>query len=179
MKSWYHRRTFVLAALLLLLVACTSVPLKRTLPEAITTIYVPMFKNVTYEPGIEELITNHTIESFLADGRLTVVQKSVADARVEGTITAYTIGVSSFTSDDFPLMGTAEATAHISVWQPQTPESPIADFSDIHAAITYVGDPRSTIYENVVEVKERLLKALAFDIVTTVMTGPYPPETKK
>ena len=179
MKSWLYRLRYVLALSLVLVVACTSVSLERTLPEAITAIDVPMFKNLTYEPGIEELITNYTIENFLADGRLTVVQKGVADARVEGTITAYTVSVSSFASDDFPMMSTAEATAKVTVWQPQNPEIPIAEFSDIHAVFAYVGDPRSTVYENVVKVKERLFRTLASNIVTMVMTGPYPSEAEK
>jgi len=179
MKSWLCCLRYVLALSLVLLVACTSVPLERTLPEAITAIDVPMFKNLTYEPGIEELITNYTIESFLADGRLTVVQKGVADARVEGAVTAYTVSVSSFASDDFPMIGTAEATAKVTVWQPRKPDAPIAEFSDIHAAISYVADSRSTVYENVVELKERLFRTLASNIVTMVMTGTYPSEAEE
>ena len=179
MKSYFYLLKYILAVSLVLLAACTSVPLERTLPEAITTIDVPMFTNATYEPGIEELITNCMIENFLADGRLTVVQKGVADARVEGTITAYKVSASSFASDDFPMMSTAEATVKVTVWQAQKTDAPIAEFSDIHAAVSYVGDPRSTIYQNIVEVKERLFETLASNIVTKVMTGSYPSEVEK
>lgn len=179
MKFCHRHFMYGPALCLVLVLGCASVPLERTLPEAIESIYVPMFKNLTYEPGIEELITNHTIESFLADGRLTVVQQKLADARVEGAITDYKVSVSSFASDDFPMMSTAEATARVTVWLPQQPDAPIAAFSDIRATVSYISDPRSTVYENVVEVKERLFRALAFNIVKTVMTGSYPTQPEK
>jgi hypothetical protein len=179
MKFCHRYFAYVPILCLVLVLGCTSVPLERTLPEAIETVYVPMFKNLTYEPGIEELITNHTIESFLADGRLTVVQQRVADARVEGAITDYKVSVSSFASDDFPMMSTAQVAARVTVWIPQQPDAPIATFPDIRATVTYISDPRSTVYENVVGVKERLFEALAFNIVKTVMTGSYPTQPEK
>ncbi len=67
-----------------------------TLPNGITSIAVPMFKNeirqgdtYTYEAGLEVDITNEIIKRLNYDGNLKVVAPEKADATLEGTIAQY------------------------------------------------------------------------------------------
>ncbi|MEA3328520.1 MAG: LptE family protein [Candidatus Omnitrophota bacterium] len=67
------------------------------LPSDIKTISVPMFKNVIsssslayqYHPGIEGDITRQTVDRFIFDGRLKVVDTEQADLVLTGEVTDY------------------------------------------------------------------------------------------
>jgi hypothetical protein len=48
---------------------------------------VPLFKNVTFEPGVEVLFTNHLIHEIERSKVLTVVPPAEAEVFLEGTIT--------------------------------------------------------------------------------------------
>ncbi len=64
------------------------------------SIAVPIFKNETYEPGIEVLTTNKIIEEFLVDGSLRVEKKDNADLLLSGRITNYTRHPVAFDPDN-------------------------------------------------------------------------------
>lgn len=58
----------------------------RAIPSHIRTVAVPLFENVTVEPGIKEPLTDAVIARFLQDNQLRVVDARDADAMIIGTI---------------------------------------------------------------------------------------------
>jgi hypothetical protein len=70
-----------------------------TLPSHITTISVPIFRNLTEEPAVESLITRAVVEAFSTNGRLRVVRREQADAVLDGEITSYRVHSIAFDRD--------------------------------------------------------------------------------
>ncbi|HEV8640008.1 MAG TPA: LptE family protein [Methylomirabilota bacterium] len=79
-----------------LLVAGCGYTLRGTLPAHIKTVAVPVFKNRTSEPAVENSITRAIVEAFSTNGRLRVVKPEEADAILEGEITGYQVDSVAF-----------------------------------------------------------------------------------
>jgi hypothetical protein len=61
------------------------------LPPHIKTVAVPMFRNLTQQPAIEQIITSAVVNAFSTAGRLKVVPVPQADAILNGEITGYNV----------------------------------------------------------------------------------------
>ena len=59
------------------------------LPSHIKTVAIPVFENVTSEPGIEQEITQQITREFVADNTLQVAPEGRADAGIYGRILRY------------------------------------------------------------------------------------------
>ncbi len=57
-------------------------------PE-IRSIAIPTFTNLTYEAGIETIVTNAILGELIHDGRVKIVGEDAADAIMEGTVTSF------------------------------------------------------------------------------------------
>jgi len=64
-----------MSLLMLLTAGCERIAPIRTLPSWVRGVYIPVFKNKTYEPQIEEDATRYTQETFLRDGRVDIVRR--------------------------------------------------------------------------------------------------------
>lgn len=160
---------------LLMIIACTHVPLARTLPEYVNSVYVPMAVNNSYEPGLEEKLTNFTIDEFLADGRLRVEEKSNADITVKISIEQFIAETLNTDADDFPMTSRLKVLADVVVFN-NLDGKELGRFPDIEAAYIFVSDPRRTVEVTEPEAKENVLRNLASLIVLNVLTGPYAPK---
>ena len=89
---------FILA--LLLFSSCGSYHLGTTLPSDMRTVFVPTFKNITSEPGIETGITNAVINRFQVDGNLKTASREEADTILEGEITGWNRRVMGYGGQD-------------------------------------------------------------------------------
>lgn len=84
------RRAFAALALVLGLgLGGCGYSLRGNLPDDIKTVAVPVFRNRTGEPAVENLITRAVIEAFSTNGRLRVVAAEAADAILEGDVVGY------------------------------------------------------------------------------------------
>jgi hypothetical protein len=66
------------------------------LPPHVKTVAVPVFKNLTQQPGIENTITEAVVSAFANTGRLRVVPIDKADSILEGEITEYNVESTSY-----------------------------------------------------------------------------------
>lgn len=73
------------------------------LPSHIKGIAIPILVNGTTEPLIEITVTNKIIQTFIADGRLRVLDSSKADAVLKGRITAFSLTTLSFDKNNSVL----------------------------------------------------------------------------
>jgi outer membrane lipopolysaccharide assembly protein LptE/RlpB len=84
------RRVLVPLVLLVVAAGC-GYSLRGNLPGHIKTVAVPVFRNRTSEPGVENFLTGAVVEAFSTNGRLTVVQAEQADSILEGEVTGYQV----------------------------------------------------------------------------------------
>ena len=83
------------APLVLLLAACALVAagcgysLRGNLPGHIKTVAVPVFRNRTSVPGVENFLTGAVVAAFSTNGRLRVVRPEQADSILEGEVVGY------------------------------------------------------------------------------------------
>ena len=68
------------------------------LPPHVKTVAVPVFKNLTQQPAIENVITSAVVNAFANGGRLKVVPLEQADSILEGEIVGYTVDSIAFDS---------------------------------------------------------------------------------
>ena len=167
------RFIFSLMVLPLVFIGCHVTPRTRTLPSEIQNIYVPMFINTSYEPGLEELATRATVEAFLADGRLDIVHSRQADVVVQGIITDYANDVSSTESDDFPLMNSITTRVSLKLFSPDDRLHPINVYKPFTVRRSYVSDIRRTTYTIPEDVKHSLMEAVGQRVVLEVLTGKF------
>src|SRR6266508_4569482 len=66
------------------------------LPPHIKTVAVPIFRNLTQQPAIENVVTSGVVNTFASGGRLKVVPAERADSLLEGEITGYNIAAIAF-----------------------------------------------------------------------------------
>src|SRR5262245_45849097 len=59
------------------------------LPPHVKTIAVPMFRNLTQQPAIEDVMTSAVVSAFANTGRLKVVSLAQADSILEGEVVEY------------------------------------------------------------------------------------------
>jgi outer membrane lipopolysaccharide assembly protein LptE/RlpB len=93
-KPFLDTRSLYLLISLSILIVCSGCGYHfagrgSTLPPHIKTIAIPHFENKTYEPRLEDFITNLVVNEFHSDGRLKVAQKAEADALLTGRIISY------------------------------------------------------------------------------------------
>jgi hypothetical protein len=158
------------------LVACSATVPYRTLPEHIKRIYIPMFQNDSRLFGAQADLTLHVNDEFMLDGRLDVVQNERADVRLEGRIHRFKEWGSHLGGDEFPIVSTMEMTCVVRTWDPYDADriAPLGQWR-VEAVVQYVSDARRSISETQTEARDRLLRQMAKNIVTTVMTTPSSP----
>ncbi|MBN1900801.1 hypothetical protein JW926_05675 [Candidatus Sumerlaeota bacterium] len=164
---------FCAPLLLIALAGCQISSRVRTLPEEIESVHVPMYINVTYKPGIEELATRSTVEAFLADGRLEAVSPELADVIVQGVIMDFTDSVSSAESDDFPMMNTISAHVSVKLFSPDDRLEPLHVFKPFVINRSYVSDKRRSTLVVPEDALEGLMDAVGEKVVLEVLTGGF------
>ncbi|HWN01110.1 MAG TPA: LptE family protein [Streptosporangiaceae bacterium] len=89
------RRILGLGLASVLLAGC-GYSTRGSLPDHIKTVAVPIFKNRTEAPGLENTITSAVISAFSNGGRLRVVPVEQADSILEGELVGYQIDGAGF-----------------------------------------------------------------------------------
>jgi outer membrane lipopolysaccharide assembly protein LptE/RlpB len=74
-----------------------SIGLGGNLPPHIRSVAVPIFRNNTQEPAVENTITAAVVNAFVTSGRLKVVPVDQADSILDGAITGYRLELIAFT----------------------------------------------------------------------------------
>ena len=80
-----------LVAIVVLVATGCGYSLRGNLPEHIKTVAVPVFRNRTSEPGVENFLTAAVVEAFSTNGRLKDVRPERADSILEGDVVGYQV----------------------------------------------------------------------------------------
>lgn len=163
------------AALAGALAGCARIEPVRTLPHWVRGVYIPMVRNSSYEPGIEETATQLIQEEFLADGRLRVVPKDKADVMVEVRIQNYRTRVENSRNDHIASSQDILILSEIQIRDPDDKSGsdtpPIAKIGPIQTRYTYDSDTRSTNVEIEPDARRSALTQLARQVVDQTITG--------
>ena len=173
-RLWSAGLLGVVAVAALLPSGCARVPRARTLDEHIRSVYIPMVKNDSYEPGVEEILTRALQERFLQDGRLLVEADRDADMALECVITQFRNRPIKFEDDEFPWITRAILEATVTAYDPYDYDRafPLGTWERIPVEYEYAGDPRRVLRHTDVDMKRRALERLADRIVTAVIYEP-------
>jgi len=97
-------RSVLLVALVALLLSACGYRLQGgadTLPGDVRSLYVELFSNDSYEPYLENFITNEVVGRFARHDRLEIVEQPFrAEGILGGRIIAYSNNALSYDSDD-------------------------------------------------------------------------------
>jgi hypothetical protein len=157
----------LILSFIFLFTGCAHVPI-HPLPSSVHTVYVQMFKNQSFQYGMEERLTNAVIKELIADHRLRVVNTpEQADAILSGTITNYTRDVLAFDRDGNVEMYTLTLTAAFVLKDSRTNEI-IRQRKAVLANTTYVPKRSRIEFEREQDARTRLLTDLADEIVNRI-----------
>ncbi|MEN6627613.1 MAG: LPS assembly lipoprotein LptE [Candidatus Sumerlaeia bacterium] len=149
---------------------CERIAPVRTLPNWVQGVYVPIVKNTSYWPGIEEDATRKIQESFLADGRVGVVPKQSADIILQVEIGEWRVRTSGTSGDDIADRTEYTLTAKVQLFEPLA-EQPLATLPPIVVRRDYNTDSRSIDYDPEPDRVDDMLRNLGESIVRATITG--------
>lgn len=150
---------------------CHVTPYQRTLPEWVQRVYIPMAKNQTAEPGLEELITKAFQTEILADGRLELTQKSKSNAVLQVTLHDYKEVTSHFESDNVKSATTMEMKVGLDLFDPKDLRNPIGSIPAFTVKLPYSSDYRNYQSELDVDARERLGETTALRLLSALMSN--------
>jgi len=161
----------VLTVLALMLASCATYAPQPNLPPEIRTIAVPVFINSTNTFNIEQYITQKTVDGFITDGRVSVMDEFRADAVAKCTITRYILTPIVFDEKQTPVQYRLRVYVDISMFDNKA-QAEMYKQKDIWEETTYfvvnnMGMPAET--EELA--RTRVLDQLAGRIVRRVVYG--------
>ncbi len=161
----------LLAMALTSLCGCERITPVRTLPSWVRGIYIPMIRNQSFEPGLEEEATRNIQEAFIKDGRLDVVKKKDADLELIVEIQDWKALVSDTTGDEIVESMEYSVTATVKLFEPHNSQVPLADLGIVRAEYEFNTDVRSTSYVPEPDIRSILLNNLTTLIMYKTIEG--------
>jgi outer membrane lipopolysaccharide assembly protein LptE/RlpB len=141
------------------------------LPAGAKTIAIPVFSNKTMEPIVEEELTPAVIREFMKDGRIEVVDSSMADVILTGSVVSFTESPLSFDSNQNVLEYRITVTTHLRLVR-GPPSSETLWEKDITTSAEYSvsSDVMSTKASKLLALKE-IARNLAEEVTDRVLWG--------
>jgi hypothetical protein len=170
-RSLLRPALFGLFLILLLGAGCQRVAPVRTLPSWVRGVYIPVVKNDTVEPGIEDVVTRQIQEAFLTDGRVDVVPKDRADLVLKVELINWRAETVRTRGDYIGRTSDVTVTVGIKLYDPFDLDKPMADLGHFVISTAFNIDTRSNRYEPEPDRKERLLASVAQQVLAHVMSG--------
>lgn len=164
------KKGIVCCFLIVLLFGCATTN-SRSIPANVNDVYLAPVDNRTSEIGLSSIITDQATQQLLADGRVDLVNRKKADVVVRSVVTDYQRIPLIYNEQDIVQQYKVRIEMALRLEDAETGEV-LNQFDNIFRETTYsdVNPPIET--EQVA--KERVIRKLARDIVTTVVEGwPY------
>ncbi|MCE5229829.1 LPS assembly lipoprotein LptE [bacterium] len=158
------------------LAGCERIAPVRTLPNWVQGVYIPIVKNTSFEPGIEEDATRKIQEAFMQDGRVNVVPKSSADLILQVEISDWIGRTTGTAGDDIADRTQYNITVKVQLFEPYS-DQPRAVLLPILIEMQFNTDARSIDYVQLPDRQERILETVAQRVVQSTITG-YPAQAR-
>ena len=85
------------------------------IPPGLSSIAIPTFKNLTFEPGIEIQFTQAFLNEFIQDRRVRVVSRAEADSTLEGVVTDFRTYAVAYNQSGFVLQYQIGVTVNLAL----------------------------------------------------------------
>lgn len=152
---------------------CSPVVRNRTLPVSIRTVYIPMIRNTTQQPGFEERFTVAFQEEVLADGRLDIVSRRQADAIVDIEVAQFGNPPVALDPDQFAGTKVYKVEARMKIIQNIPGRPLIGGLRDVEAEYVFNDDPRATAFNPEPYEIDQLARVFARECLLELITGEY------
>lgn len=139
-----------------------------SVPSNVNDVHVPPIENRSNETGLENLLTDQVTQQLLADGRVELVDKPEADVIVQGVITDYQRIPLAYNDQDIVQLYKVRVEMALRLLDPETGKV-LRQFNRIFRETRY-SDINPPI-ETELDAKQRVVRKLARDVVTTVVEG--------
>jgi hypothetical protein len=93
-------RAVVLVGVTLAIGGCSYSPSPALFPPHLRTLAVPVLRNATTEPNLEQEVTQAIVDRFVRDNKLRVVPEDAADLVLSGSVVQYTNAVFGFNAEE-------------------------------------------------------------------------------
>ena len=127
------------------------------------SINISTFHNDTFQPGLEEKLTNQLTEEFLADGRVSV-ENANKEINIAGRIKKYTRIILAVNGKDDVTLYQLSISVDLHVLDIYSVNT-IAHYPNINVTTTYVPQRSNIEFETETDAQVRLLEDLAEEIV--------------
>ncbi len=161
----------ILLGLIIVFTAACRFTGEPRIPPGMSRITIPPFENRTNEPGIDGLLMDEVLDQFIAHSQLRLVDRTRANAILEGRIDSYGKFPLIFGDQDIVEQYRLRIEITLQLKDAQTEEI-LHRFDQIYRETTYsdVLRPRETEFE----AQRRVLRQLARDILSSTVHGwPY------
>jgi hypothetical protein len=163
----------ILFIFVLFFIAGCAYTAKSILPDNIQNVSISVFKNDTYEYGLEERLADKVIQEFISHGRLKVTNVDAADVLIKGRVAAYNLSTIKTDAYNNPTEKELSILIEVSFFEKNGKE-PLWIEKGIREKITYFTTLRDgQIVMTEQEAKENVLAKLARSVVRRVIIGWY------
>jgi hypothetical protein len=164
-------RLIFMGTLTVCLSACTRVVPVRTLPSWVRGIYIPMIKNKSFEPGLEEIATKAVQGAFIQDGRVDIVPEKDADLVLLVTIDNWQGRSARHSNDNISTHEDVRMTADLKLFEPLDMEKPLADLGKVLVRGVFNQDVRSIDFVPEPDRRAQLMSQLGSQVLNQVILG--------
>ena len=168
-RRW-QKKTFAISSSFLViflamffLAGCVGYRLGSTLPPDIKTVYVPIFKNQSRDPLIENDATAALIAELQTDGTLKVVNAENADVVLECTITAVSLNPLRYNRSDVTKPNEYRMTLSASFTLKRVRSN------EILCDASVIGESTFPFYGNLVSAKQSALPRASEDLAKRIV----------
>lgn len=165
------KRTAFLVCLVAVLIGGCGTRNSRSIPTNVNDVHVPPIENKTSETGLENLMTDQVTQQLLANGQVDLVSRKEANLIVNGVLTNYKRIPLAYNDQDIVQQYKVRLEMKLTMIDPESGRI-LRQFEGIFRETRY-SDINPPI-ETELDAKERVVRKLARDVVTTVVEGwPY------
>jgi curli biogenesis system outer membrane secretion channel CsgG len=144
---------------------------------SIKRIGVPLFKDITGKPGLDQKITQKVVEELLKRGHFDVVQEATGvDALVDGQITGYNVTPVGFSGGAVGTQTRTQASRYAITLTARVRYSKTGQVAPIWESEAFsfrdeydVGDQAATFFDREDQAIERLSESFARSLVAAMM----------
>jgi hypothetical protein len=162
---------FLLVLPAVVFAGCSTYSPQPGLPSYIQKAAVPMFINKTTQYGMEQYLTQKTIDTFISNGRLQITDENKADAIVKAEITKYVLTPILFDVNQVPQQ--YRLRIHITLYFFDNKSQTLLWSDDLIREETtyYVANNLGMPAEDETTARNRVLDQLASTLVNRVING--------
>ena len=154
---------------ILFITSCTDVGRRPKSEACLEKLAIPIFKNRTNQPDIENIITQKLVQDFLVDGRMGIVDKEEANIVLQGTVVKYILEPLLFDINDTPQQYKLRIILRIALKNVKAGKTLWSEDNFEESTTYYVDNDRGITPEDEATARGRVVESLTQKILRRVI----------